>query len=164
MASSVLQAGGPDAFQRRVLITGASGALGKKMIEKFHVSGYQVIGTRSPFSQPSESLAESHCDKECKDLQWRTVDVTVPERVKELAKDVGRVDVLVHCAGGFRFSKTEDLKDDDIDFLVNTNLKSAMYLSREFLPVMKQQNFGRIIFISAKSTMQPGAGSYNSPV
>jgi NAD(P)-dependent dehydrogenase (short-subunit alcohol dehydrogenase family) len=77
-----------------------------------------------------------------------------------MAIEVGSVNVLVHCAGGFRFAKSEDILDDDIDFLINTNLKSAMYLTREFIPLMKDRNFGQIIFIGSKSTSQPGAGGH----
>jgi NAD(P)-dependent dehydrogenase (short-subunit alcohol dehydrogenase family) len=68
--------------------------------------------------------------------------------------------VLIHCAGGFRFAKSEDILDEDIEFLINTNLKSAMYLIRELIPSMKKRNFGRIILIGSKSTSQPGAGEH----
>ena len=144
----------PNLFQsRKVLITGASGALGRSMVEKFSLAGFEVVGTRSPSSKEMQSPYALS-------MKWHGVDVTDPGSVQALAKEIGPVDVLVHCAGGFRFAMSEDILDRDIDFLVDTNLKSAIYLVREFIPTMKQRNYGRVIFISSKSTLQPGAGMF----
>jgi NAD(P)-dependent dehydrogenase (short-subunit alcohol dehydrogenase family) len=145
-----------DFAGRKVLITGAAGALGRKMVEKFSREGFEVIGTRSP-SSLSGTSKEIELVVGSK-LRWHGVDVTSPDSVRSLAKDIGPVDVLVHCAGGFRFAKSEDVLDHDVDFLMDTNVKSAMYLVREFIPLMKQRNFGRVIFISSKATLQPGPG------
>ena len=147
-----------ECAHKKVLVTGASGVLGTTMVEKFLSEGFEVIGTRSPSSSsnPEKKILGIDNPK----LRWHTVDVTRPSSVKAMADEVGPVDVLVHCAGGFRFAKSEDLLDDDIEFLINTNLKSAMYLIREFIPPMKSRNFGRIILIGSKSTSQPGAGEH----
>ena len=141
---------------KKVLISGAAGALGRTMVDKFSREGFEVIGTRSPasFSENSNNDDSAASLK----LKWYGVDVTSPDSVRLFAQAVGPIDVLVHCAGGFRFAKSEELLDRDIDFLMDTNLKSAMYLVREFVPLMKQRNFGRVIFISSKATLQPGPG------
>lgn len=125
---------------RTVLVTGGQGALGSGVVKKFESNGWTVW---------SPALAE--------------MDATSPQSIANACKTwmqnhSAKIDALVHCAGGFRYSVLEETSDHDIDFLINTNLKSAIYLLREVLPSMKEQNFGRIVLVSAKSTQSPGAG------
>jgi NAD(P)-dependent dehydrogenase (short-subunit alcohol dehydrogenase family) len=65
---------------------------------------------------------------------------------------------LVHCAGGFRYAPIDQLEDKDLQFLIDANLRSSFYLVRALLPEMKKKNFGRLVLISSKSTLQAPAG------
>jgi NAD(P)-dependent dehydrogenase (short-subunit alcohol dehydrogenase family) len=134
---------------KKVVVTGAAGALGQVVAQKFFQAGFEVTGTSHESSVPSFDGAQS--------MKWIQVDLTNSQSMKK-AFSQQKFDIAVHCAGGFRFAFIDQLSDSDLDFLVNTNLKSAFYLIRELLPHMKDQNFGRIVFVSAKATFQPGAG------
>lgn len=134
---------------RSVLVTGAQGGLGSFVVRKFLELGYQVTGTTIPYN-PSE------IDKTLP-VSWISVDLTSSKSVQEAFR--GKVfDIVVHCAGGFRYAPVDQTKDEDFDFLVNTNFKSSFLLARELLPAMKQQNFGRFVFVSARATFHPTAG------
>lgn len=133
---------------RRVLITGAQGALGQKVVDRFLAEpAVEVTGTYWPEPSPNADLR----------VKWLKVNLGDPGSVAEALRGKG-FDGLVHCAGGFRFSKLEGFADADFEFLMKSNLFSAFYLVREVLPQMKSQNFGRILFLSSKSTLHPSAG------
>jgi 3-oxoacyl-[acyl-carrier protein] reductase len=134
---------------KRVLITGATGALGQVAVQKYLNSGFQVTGTTLESSSQPSSQGSG--------IQWLPVDLADPKKVKNIFSDL-HFDVMVHCAGGFRYSPADTLADQDFDFLMDANLKSAFYLVRELLPKMKKQNFGRIVFVSSKATLHAGAG------
>ncbi|MBI3556305.1 MAG: SDR family NAD(P)-dependent oxidoreductase [Deltaproteobacteria bacterium] len=67
-------------------------------------------------------------------------------------------DAFVHCIGGFRYSNLDELSDPDLDFLISANLRSTVIFLRELMPLMKKKNFGRIVLVSARATLQPTAG------
>ncbi len=106
-----------------VLVTGATGALGSVVAERFSKAGCRVF-------RASHETAPTQFD----------------------------FDAWIHCAGGFRFLKTDEAKTDDLGFLIDVNLRSALTLAREVLPGMKKRNFGRIVFVSARASLNPTAG------
>lgn len=134
-------------MQKNVFITGAQGALGRHVTNRFLQAGYAVTGT----------LMKGEKNQGTKEASWVEVDLADSRSVKA-ALEGKSFSCFVHCAGGFRFASVEDTTDQDLDFLINTNLKSTLYLLRELLPAMKKNNYGRIVLISAKATLQPGAG------
>jgi NAD(P)-dependent dehydrogenase (short-subunit alcohol dehydrogenase family) len=136
-------------MNRKVLVTGASGALGQAVVRKYVESGYSVYGACHENIEQQIALVP--------EAKWILVDLTQPESVKKAFHGLS-FDVLIHCVGGFRFALTDQISDSDLNFLLDTNLKSAFLVVRELLPQMKKNNFGRIVFISAKSSLNPPAG------
>ncbi|MBC7690833.1 MAG: SDR family oxidoreductase [Methylotenera sp.] len=142
-----------------VLVTGAQGSLGKFVIRKLLHQGYQVIATHHLTKPtPAAPLEKSPTAT----LTWVQMDVTSPQSVKAaiqgLPPQLSKIDHLIHCAGGFRYAMGDSVRDDDIEFLLDVNLKSSFYLIRELLPKMKKNAFGRIVLVSSKATLNPGAG------
>lgn len=143
---------------KRVLITGASGSLGRAVTASFLEDGVEVIGVdRAVETQglhPHPEGQEGHFQA--------NLDVTQPQDItrvwSEIESSRGPVDTLVHCAGGFRWSKIEDISNEDLDFLLRVNLLSSLYLVREAVPKMKAHGFGRMILVSSRSTLGPGMG------
>jgi NAD(P)-dependent dehydrogenase (short-subunit alcohol dehydrogenase family) len=135
---------------KKVLITGAQGALGSQVAKRFLQENCQIVATYSPESELIKEELESS-------IQWVKVDLTSSDQVRS-AFHGQEFDAWIHCAGGFRFRKVDETTDEDLDFLINLNLRSAFYLAREILGGMKKQNFGRIVFISSKATLHPTAG------
>ena len=139
---------------KNVLITGAEGALGSVVLRKFASAGVTAIGTY--LKAPHPEIPESER------VKWVKMDVTqaksVQDGIKALAARGIEIDGLVHCAGGFRYLSFEKTSDEDLDFLFNTNLRSAFLLIREVLGGMKKQGFGRIVLISSKSTLNAASG------
>ena len=142
---------------RRVVVTGAAGSLGSKVIEQFVEAGCDVIAVDRAF--PATGLTRHH---EIHRLSLLACDLTHPNAVEAAFETIvgqfGGVDAVIHCAGGFRFSPAGEVPASDVDFLVDLNLKSSMYVLKESLRIMKPANFGRIVMVSSASAIQPGFG------
>lgn len=136
-----------NATKKTVLITGAAGALGSQVLARYQRAGQPIVALhhgQAPEGTPG-------------DVRWIRADLTDPASVHEALQAL-HVDQLVHCAGGFRFAQADQTSDEDLDFLIDTNLKSAFYLVRELLPRMKERNYGRLVFVSSKATLSSPAG------
>jgi 3-oxoacyl-[acyl-carrier protein] reductase len=77
-------------------------------------------------------------------------DISNPDAVKDLVQQVIKqyhhIDILANNAGVLIFKNFEDETLDDWNFTIDTNLKGAFLLSQAFVPHMKKQHYGKIIF------------------
>ena len=126
---------------KTILITGAARGLGRAWAELFNHEGANIFA----------------CDIEEAGLQelqelgitTSTLDVSSSQEVKsfiEQAHDAtGRLDVLFNNAGmGFGY-KVHDMPEGVFEHHVSVHLFGTIYGMRYALPIMKKQNFGRII-------------------
>ncbi|MEJ1181681.1 SDR family oxidoreductase [Pseudarthrobacter sp. NPDC055928] len=129
------------------LVTGASTGMGAAIAERLAKRGLQVHA----FARNEERL---------KELADRTgaiphaVDLTDTAALTT-AVDGLNVDVLVNCAGVSRPGNILDSTEEDIDELVDVNLRSLLQLTRLVLPGMVERDNGHVINISSI------AGVYN---
>jgi NAD(P)-dependent dehydrogenase (short-subunit alcohol dehydrogenase family) len=89
-------------------------------------------------------------------------DVTQADDVENLmatvANRLGRVDVLLNIAGGWSGGvPVGETTIEDWDRMLALNLRSAFLLSRVVLPGMLGAGWGRIIYISTKTAVEPRA-------
>jgi NAD(P)-dependent dehydrogenase (short-subunit alcohol dehydrogenase family) len=135
--------------KKTVLISGAEGALGSAVVRRFRTAGHPVVATYFRHKPQDSERTEG--------ISWVQVDLSDSASVRSALQNL-QIDHLVHCAGGFRFAEADKLSDADLDFLINTNIRSAFYLVRELLPAMKTRNYGRIVFVSSRETLSASAG------
>jgi NAD(P)-dependent dehydrogenase (short-subunit alcohol dehydrogenase family) len=81
-------------------------------------------------------------------------DISDPAQVDALIARYPQVDILVNNMGIFDPKPFEDISDDEWLRFFNANVMSGVRLSRAYLPKMKAQNWGRIVFISSESGIQ----------
>jgi len=81
-------------------------------------------------------------------------DLSLPEQAEELYKNHPDIDILVNNLGIFEPAAFEDISDADWRRFFEVNVLSGIRLARLYLPIMKQKNWGRIIFISSESAVQ----------
>ena len=60
---------------------------------------------------------------------------------------------FVHNAGVIRPDLLEDVKLEDLDYLTQLHLGSAITLAQQFVPAMQAAQFGRIILISSRGVL-----------
>lgn len=141
---------------RRVVVTGAAGALGRRAVEEFLDAGCTVIGIDRNFGPKLASHDQVHrlhtlgCDL--------TQTLEVRAAFDEVVAQFGGIDGLIHCAGGFRFAASHEISDQDVDFLVDLNLKSTLLATRAALTHMRASGFGRIVLVSSATASRPGFG------
>jgi 3-oxoacyl-[acyl-carrier protein] reductase len=75
--------------------------------------------------------------------------------IKETTKKFGRIDILVHNAGGPPSAPINKISQEDWQNSINLNLFSFIRVSELVLPIMQQQQSGRIIAITSVSVKQP---------
>ncbi len=97
-----------------------------------------------------------------------TCDVADAEQVAALVDRIGRIDILVNCAGGVCGQvgrPLEDVSDDDWHAIVDANLTSTFVCTRAVVPGMKAIGYGRIVNISSgagRSVSLTGIQAYAS--
>lgn len=89
-------------------------------------------------------------------------DITDRDSVKglfsEIRKRYGTLHILVNSAAVTPASWIHDLKEDDIDNVVNVNIKGYIFTTVEAVPMMISAGFGRLIYINSSSGLKASAG------
>ena len=140
-----------DLRGRVAVITGASSGLGRQMARAFANQGADlaIVARRV---ERLEALKEELKDTGVKILPVKC-DVTSTEEINNAAetveKEFGKVDILVNCAGSSKDAGVLDMKDDEWDFTISTDLTSVFKMTRAFANIMKKNNYGRIINIAS---------------
>lgn len=135
---------------RVAVITGASSGLGKQMAKAFANQGANLVILARRVERLEKLKQE--LESKVKVLPIKC-DVTSTEDIENAAKlaeqEFGKVDILVNCAGSSKDAGVLDMKDDEWDFTINTDLTSVFKMTRAFANIMKKNNYGRIINIAS---------------
>jgi NAD(P)-dependent dehydrogenase (short-subunit alcohol dehydrogenase family) len=86
-------------------------------------------------------------------LQAVTADLSTVAGAEVVFHEVPVVDILVNNLGIYEVKAFAGISDDDWMRILEINLMSGVRLSRHYLPLMLQQDWGRIIFISSESAL-----------
>ena len=133
--------------KRTVLVTGGSRGIGRAIVRRFAENGDAVA-----FFYANNEEAARKTAKETGALAVRA-DVSDPDEVKraiaEVTAALGDVQVLVNNAGVSVTSLVTDVSDNEWRRVIDTNLSSAFYLSREVLPAMIRAQDGCIVNIGS---------------
>ena len=133
------------------VITGASSGLGMQMAKAYAKQGAKLVVLARRIER-LESLKKQLERKGTKVLAIKC-DVTSTTDINNAAKltekTYGKVDILVNCAGASRDKGVLDMKDDEWDFTIATDLTSVFKVTRAFGKIMKKRKYGRIINIAS---------------
>jgi NADP-dependent 3-hydroxy acid dehydrogenase YdfG len=137
----------PFSDYKTALVTGASGGIGAAVVERLQAEGLQVHA----LARSAESLAALAERTGC---IAHALDVTDLAAITRLTKEVA-FDVLVNNAGVDRPKKFLDADAEDIELLVDVNLRAVLHLCRLVVPGMVARDRGHVVNISSI------AGAYN---
>jgi 3-oxoacyl-[acyl-carrier protein] reductase len=138
--------------QRRVaLITGGSRGLGAGLVSAFLDAGY-CVETCSRSSTELVSALEQAPETRGR-FHFAAADLSDPGEAEQFVKQAvsrhGRVDVLVNNAGVARDGVIALFADDDIDQVVDLNLKGTLFVTRAASRAMLAHRSGTIINVSS---------------
>ena len=148
---------------RTWLITGVSSGFGRELTSQLLERGDRVVGTVRRLDAVAD-LAARNPDT----FQAKMLDVTDTNAVREVVDrtfaNVGRIDVIVSNAGYGLFGAAEELSDEQVERILDTNLLGSIALIRAALPHLRAQDGGRIIQISSYGgqVAYPGNSLYHA--
>jgi NAD(P)-dependent dehydrogenase (short-subunit alcohol dehydrogenase family) len=127
--------------KRTVMITGASGHLGRAVAQAFGDLGAQLV-----LIDVKEEKASVHPFLQADLRDPASVRAAVDKALERFA----RIDVLCNIAGAFRMgAPVHETKDADWDFLFDVNAKSVLHTSRAVVPGMLKAGGGKIVNVGA---------------
>ena len=84
----------------------------------------------------------------------------VRDTVKEIIKNSEKIDVLINNAGlALGLEKFQDYNIADIERMIDTNIKGLLYVTREVIPNMVENNDGHIINIGSTAGIYSYGGA-----
>jgi len=86
----------------------------------------------------------------------RKLNVLDDEQVKALVAEIGQVDILFNCAGVVHGGSILEMKDEDLDFAVNLNIRSMIRTIRAVLPGMLERKDGAIVNMASVASSVKG--------
>lgn len=133
----------------RVIVTGASGALGRATVPRLRGDGHSVAGlSRSVPEDADPGVAWIACDLASSEAAGAAV--------AKAASSLGGLDALVHIAGGFGYKRVEEGVLDEWRRLQQANVETALNLFAAALPALADG--GAIVTVGAAAAQKAGAG------
>ena len=148
------------------LVTGASQGIGRACAKVLAASGATVaLAARS--EDKLKSVMEEIAAAGGKAAAFK-LDVSSEEAIKATVKEIqaqlGKIDILVNNAGITKDTLMMRMKRADWDDVMGTNLTAPFLLTKEIIPGMMKQRWGRVINITSINGQMgaPGQANYAS--
>lgn len=159
-------------MKKIAVVTGANRGLGFGTCRELAKQGIQVILTSR--DEAKGEAAAQQLQTEGLDVKSYPLDVTSPDSIEHLAQfirnEFGRLDILVNNAGiGLDIvdGSNGSILNAKIEILqktIETNLYGPLLLSQALIPLMKVNNYGRVVNVSSGAgqlaDMQTGYPAY----
>jgi 3-oxoacyl-[acyl-carrier protein] reductase len=139
---------------RVVVVTGAGGGIGSKIVDRFLSNEDIVVG----IDRSGPALDRLVSQRPGAKLYSFYGDVTKPAEVRAFTDFVkqnhDRVDVLVNCAGFFPTVPFEQMSLEQWREVIEINLTSQFQMTQAMLPLLKGRGWGRIVNITSASIFE----------
>ncbi|WP_069806251.1 SDR family NAD(P)-dependent oxidoreductase [Thermogemmatispora onikobensis] len=133
------------------IVTGASRGVGQAIARALGAEGCRlaiIARGRKALEATAEELRSAGVE-----VLTIAADLMIPQNIERIVQDVmahyGRIDILVHNAGGARGQTIFDTSDEDWHDALALNVLALSHFARLVAPIMSRQGGGRIIAISS---------------
>jgi|TARA_B100000427_G_C15450210_1_gene569230 3-oxoacyl-[acyl-carrier protein] reductase len=132
---------------KKVLITGASGGIGKSIVRKFVSLEANVLGTGTK----DEKL--NILKKENPSIKTKKFDISqhskIEEFIEQVSSELGGLDILINNAGINVDTLSLRMKDEEWKKVIDINLTSTFLLAKHSIKKMLKNKFGRVVNITS---------------
>ena len=134
---------------KSVLVTAAAQGIGRAVALAFAAAGAKVTAT------DINEVVLKEIDGQ-NGIVTHKLNVLDDAAVKALVTEVGQVDILINSAGVVHNGSILDMKDEDLDFAMDLNVRSMIRTIRAVLPGMLERKDGSIVNIASVASSIKG--------
>jgi NAD(P)-dependent dehydrogenase (short-subunit alcohol dehydrogenase family) len=138
---------------QRAIVTGSTAGIGFAIAAGLAEAGATVV--LNGRQERSAEAAAQRMRERVPGARVRAIaaDLSNPAGAADFIARAGEAEILVNNVAAFQEQRFEDITDEDWIRYFQTNVLSGTRLSRHYLPLMLQRNWGRIVFISSESAI-----------
>jgi short-subunit dehydrogenase len=153
-------------MRKLIVVTGGSRGIGRAIIEKFAVNGFDIATCARQENELVKLRKELTAIQHDVTVHYFPADVSLKSEVLGFIQFVNNlrrpVDVLVNNAGYFVPGEITTEPEGTLESMIEANLYSAYYTTRGLAPAMKERKAGHIFNICSIASIKayPDGGSY----
>ena len=155
-----------------VIVTGAGGGLGKSHALEFASRGAKVVVNDLGGSVDGSGGASDAANAVVEEIKAEGGEAIangssvadqsgVQNMIDEVMSKWGRIDVLVNNAGILRDKSFHKISLEEFNAVMDVHFQGSVYTSHAVYPIMREQNFGRIIFTTSSGGLSGNFGQAN---
>ena len=155
-----------------VIVTGAGGGLGKSHALEFARRGAKVVVNDLGGSVDGSGGASDAANAVVEEIKAEGGEAIangasvadqsgVQNMIDEVMSKWGRIDVLVNNAGILRDKSFHKISLEEFNAVMDVHFQGSVYTSHAVYPIMREQNFGRIIFTTSSGGLSGNFGQAN---
>ena len=155
-----------------VIVTGAGGGLGKSHALEFARRGAKVVVNDLGGSVDGSGGASDAANAVVEEIKAEGGEAiangasvadqsSVQNMIDEVISKWGRIDVLVNNAGILRDKSFHKISLEEFNAVMDVHFQGSVYTSHAVYPIMREQNFGRIIFTTSSGGLSGNFGQAN---
>tara|TARA_B100000614_G_scaffold40654_1_gene33487 strand:- start:1174 stop:2079 length:906 start_codon:yes stop_codon:yes gene_type:complete len=155
-----------------VIVTGAGGGLGKSHALEFARRGAKVVVNDLGGSVDGSGGASDAANAVVEVIKSEGGDAIangasvadqsgVQNMIDEVMSKWGRIDVLVNNAGILRDKSFHKISLEEFNAVMDVHFQGSVYTTHAVYPIMREQNFGRIIFTTSSGGLSGNFGQAN---
>lgn len=154
--------------EKVAVVTGGTRGIGYSVAEGLLMEGANVFICGRSGAEVKKRVAALSAENAANRVDGAAADVGRHEDCRRLiqsaAERFGGVDILVNNAGVGIFSPVDQMKPEDWDAVITTNLSGVFYCCHEAIPHMRKRGGGYIFNISSLAGVNafPGGAAYNA--
>ena len=139
-------------MKKNIIITGGARGIGEAIVRTLAEEGHSIFLNYNKSETQANTLVQDIRKKGGEVVAYKA-DISDINQGKEMCEyaisKFNKIDVLINNAGISQFKLFTDITENDWDSIINTNLKSALFISKEIAKNMIHYKSGLILNISS---------------